>query len=57
MRRIRTQGRTARIPSEVVQFVARMGHVNLPYDPAIDTRLRVNVYNGERVRLVMAIGV
>ncbi len=43
MRRVRAKARTTGVPSEVVQFIAYVGHVQLAHQSAVSVRLWVDV--------------
>jgi len=55
MRRPRAQGARARVPAEVVQLVADVGHVQAPDRGAVGRRVGVDVDDGERVGLAVAV--
>ena len=50
VRRVRAQARTARVPAEVVQLIARVGHLELAHHLPVGLRFRVHVDRGERIR-------
>ena len=52
VRRVRAQGRAARVPPEVVQLVSAGGQVGPADDLAVPVRRRVGVEYGERIRLL-----
>jgi hypothetical protein len=54
MRRIRAQARAAGVPAEVMQLVARVGHVGLPDEPAVALRGWIEVNNTDRVGFALA---
>ncbi len=51
----RAQRRRARVPAEVVQLVADVGHVEAPDERAVGRRALLQVEHGQRVRLAVAV--
>ena len=49
MRRVRTERRTARVPTEVVQFIAKFWHLDLADALAVCGRRRININNQQRI--------
>src|SRR2546426_11605456 len=49
MGRVRTKGRTAGIPAEVVQLIAWVGHFYLTDDLAVGGRARSQIHHGHRI--------
>src|SRR5438132_13171962 len=54
MRGVRAKGRTARIPTEMMQLVAKLWHLNLPNALAVSARPGINIHNQQRVVEVAA---
>ena len=49
MRRVRTQRRTARVPSEMMQFITKLWHPDLPDALTVCRRLGININNQQRI--------
>ena len=49
MRRVRTQRRTARIPPEMMQLIAKLRHLHLPDALTVCGRLRINIHHQQRI--------
>jgi hypothetical protein len=47
----RAQGRAARVPAEVVQFVADVRHVQPTHDLAVAARVGIDVHRAQRIGL------
>ena len=57
MRRIGAEARAAGVPSEMVQFVAGIGHVQLADQVAVSVRLRIDVHHAQRIGPLVAVGI
>ncbi len=57
MRRVRAKAGAAGVPSEMVQFVANVGHVQLPHQVAVGGGLRVDIHHAQRVGPIVAVRV
>jgi hypothetical protein len=49
MRRVRAETGTARVPTEVMQFIASRYHVGLTDEAAVGVRIGIDVHDAERI--------